>query len=597
MPGGNMSVGRTSITRRTIRRALVSTASIAAMLGASLVSTARPALATTPTLYAVGYVTGGAYGGTDSNLYTVDVSTGVASLVGPIEVEGTQLQGITGIDVGLDGALYAVDNAGQRLLTIDPTSGAATVVGSYGSMHWQISDISFDSYGYLYGMSPQKGSTYTPSLVRIDPDGAVRAINGLADNWGGGVAVDSSNAMYVKTYSDIYRTDPQTGEQSTGVALSSETNNPADFSPSDVLYTVLRPSAMGYEGTGSTLETIDPSTGDVTAIGNDPDVMITGIAFDTGTASPAGTAADIAFGLWAYYSPISYGDDETFGIDVVNRGPATATVTVNFLLSSSWEYVNDDAGGNYDPTTGEWTVGSLASGESAGLLVVATARSHGTLVNYATLSSDVYTPGPTVAALTVTVPAQVPGAPTIDSVTAGDHRARVSFTGPTDNGGAAVSSYRVFVCAPAPGCTPSTLSYTASGTTSPVTVPGLTNGISYNFVVAAVNSVGQGAISTAGSATPQAPTITVDSATSAKGKITVTFQQPTVAPLEQALSSALSYQVGSDRGKWVACTPTGSGWPRTCTVKLATKSATMRVSDDGGDTWGPASSSVTVTKP
>lgn len=90
----------------------------------------------------------------------------------------------------------------------------------------------------------------------------------------------------------------------------------------------------------------------------------------------------------------------------------------------------------------------------------------------------------------------VPGAPTIGSATAGNGQASVAFTAPTSNGGATITGYTVT-------STPGSL--TATGSSSPITVTGLTNGTAYTFKVKATNSVGTGAESAASnSATPAA---------------------------------------------------------------------------------------------
>lgn len=74
-----------------------------------------------------------------------------------------------------------------------------------------------------------------------------------------------------------------------------------------------------------------------------------------------------------------------------------------------------------------------------------------------------------------------PDEPTDVSASAGDTQATVSFTSPSDEGGAAVTGYRV---------TDSTGTYGASGSSSPITVTGLTNGTSYTFRVWAINPFG-----------------------------------------------------------------------------------------------------------
>ena len=65
--------------------------------------------------------------------------------------------------------------------------------------------------------------------------------------------------------------------------------------------------------------------------------------------------------------------------------------------------------------------------------------------------------------------------------TAGNEQVEVSFTSPSDVGGAAVTEYRV---------TDSTGAFGATGSASPITVTGLTNGTSYTFNVWAINPFG-----------------------------------------------------------------------------------------------------------
>ena len=97
------------------------------------------------------------------------------------------------------------------------------------------------------------------------------------------------------------------------------------------------------------------------------------------------------------------------------------------------------------------------------------------------------------------VPLTVPGAPTGLTAIAGNGQVTLSWTAPASDGGEQLSGYNVFE-----GTTPD-LSGSApvtnvTGTT--VTLPALTNGTTYYFQVAAVNTAGQGRLSDEVSAVP-----------------------------------------------------------------------------------------------
>jgi hypothetical protein len=86
------------------------------------------------------------------------------------------------------------------------------------------------------------------------------------------------------------------------------------------------------------------------------------------------------------------------------------------------------------------------------------------------------------------MPASIPGAPTTVAAVRGDETATVTFAAPVDNGGTPITGYTLTVVE---------TGQTFSGSGSPITVTGLTNGSSYTFKVSATNAVGTSDSSTA----------------------------------------------------------------------------------------------------
>jgi uncharacterized protein YhjY with autotransporter beta-barrel domain len=145
-------------------------------------------------------------------------------------------------------------------------------------------------------------------------------------------------------------------------------------------------------------------------------------------------------------------------------------------------------------------------------------------------------------AYTVHVTAIAPAAPTGASATAGDTQASVSFAAPTNTGGAPISSYTV---------TSSPGGFTATGSASPITVTGLTNGTAYTFTVTATNTAGTG------------PASTPSNAVTPKGAQTITFNNPgtqnfgTTPTLSATASSGLTPTFSSQTTG--VCTITSGG--------------------------------------
>ncbi len=106
-----------------------------------------------------------------------------------------------------------------------------------------------------------------------------------------------------------------------------------------------------------------------------------------------------------------------------------------------------------------------------------------------------------------------PGAPTVDSATAGNTQAVIRWTAPANPGTSPITGYTVRA-APATG-TPVVLTTPASATSA--TLSGLTNGTAYSVTVAATNAVGT-TVSAPVGVTPVAPVTEQVSVTSAVWK-------------------------------------------------------------------------------
>src|SRR5258706_673153 len=145
---------------------------------------AGPAFAASQTLYAASVRSGGGVAGSDvaiaGNLYTINLASGTATLVGAIRLPGGKPIGVTGLAASpKDGTLYGITseqspNNPHSLVTIDPATGAATLVGDLGVAG---SDIGYSEKGTLYIWLPattQLGTVNT-STAAVTPIGRVGA--------------------------------------------------------------------------------------------------------------------------------------------------------------------------------------------------------------------------------------------------------------------------------------------------------------------------------------------------------------------------------------------------------------------------------------
>lgn len=199
--------------------------------------------------------------------------------------------------------------------------------------------------------------------------------------------------------------------------------------------------------------------------------------------------------------------------DLSSTASATSALAVSFTSSTTGVCTITSGGTLTFVTAGSCTIDAVQAGNTAW--------------NAATTVTQ-----------TFTVNAIVPDAPTIGTATVGDTEATVTFTAPASTGGAAIIASGYTVTANPGGAT-------GTGSSSPITVTGLMNGVAYTFTVTATNSAGTGAASAASNsiipASPQtitfanpgtrnfgtSPTLTASS--SAGGGYVVTFTSSTTS--------------------------------------------------------------------
>ena len=330
------------------------------------------------------------------------------------------------------------------------------------------------------GAASAPSNSVTPSTVPDAPTGATAtAGNGSASvSWTAPFDEGSAITSYTVTATDS--TTPANGGQTASgsaspISVTGLTNGDS------YTFTV---TATNGDGAG------DPSDGSNSVTPSAVPDAPTGV-----TASAGDTSATVGF-----TAPSSEGSDIT---------GYTVTATDSTTPANGGQTVSGAA----SPIT----VTGLTNGDSYTFTVTAT-NGDGT--------------GSASAASAAVVPSTVPDAPTGVAATAGDSSASVSFAAPSDEG-SDITGYTVTAT---DSTTPADGGQTASGSSSPITVTGLTNGDSYTFTVVAINGDGTGPVSAASnsvapSAVPDAPTGVAATAGNSSASVTWTAPSDEGSPI------------------------------------------------------------------
>ena len=276
------------------------------------------------------------YAATSSNgvagdLYVIDPITAASTLVGPLLVGAAPI-GITGLAFDpVNGILYGVTsnkspNYVHSLVTINPQTAAATLIGDLGSA---VGDISFSGYGTLYGWFASTGGNNSLCSINLTT-GAATAIGPMGPAvTGAGIAFSPFGTLYVDNTGSILRTvDPATGTTTDGPAITGAPNggtlNALAFNAAGILY-----GSNPDRSIPSTtyLVTVNTNTGAAATIGQLPD----------NTDALAFTLVSDAFQV-RYVSNLDRGDGV---INITNSGSSGGNICVNvYAFDPSEELVS-----------------------------------------------------------------------------------------------------------------------------------------------------------------------------------------------------------------------------------------------------------------
>jgi hypothetical protein len=223
---------------------------------------------------------GVAYGEAYDTLYSVDLASHTATEIGAAgSYGGQQIANISGLSYSPDGVLYAVAGGMNALTRIDPASGHATVVGSFGLTGQgdpernDALDLSmtFDCDGTLWLVS-----AYANKLWTVNPSSGATTLVGSTGHTITGIVVHGNVMFGVGGRGDngFYRIDMLTGAATPAGSFGDDrwiNTVSLSYDETGTLWAAINyvPPAPGSTSVAdwSDLATIDEATGKITFIG------------------------------------------------------------------------------------------------------------------------------------------------------------------------------------------------------------------------------------------------------------------------------------------------------------------------------------------
>ncbi len=216
--------------------------------------------------------------------------------------------------------------------------------------------------------------------------------------------------------------------------------------------------------------------------------------------------------------------------------------------------------------------GITATGGPSATSIDVTGLTNGTSYTFTVAAQNAQGYGAESPASGSATPRTVPGAPTITAATPTGTSVAVTFSAPASDGGSAVTLYTV--TAHQPGSLAG--DRTQGGVSSPITVTGLVDGLTWDITVTATNAAGAGPDSAARTI-PGAPTITTVTPGDTQASVAFTIASPGVPAITSYTVTATpavgSPVTASGAASPVSVTGLTNGTPYTFTVHATNATA------------------------
>ena len=444
-------------------------------------------------------------GGTQTTVFTVSSPVGIAvdssgniyvtSGLNVIEYSTGGTQSTLWTATGANPIGVAVDSSGN-VYVADNSNGLFEIPAGGGTATSIGTGLASPHAVALDSSGNVYVADYSKGLLRIT-GGTTTTIDALSGLLADGIAVDSSGNVYVSTYNDH--------------AIRKYINSSGVLgSPSIV-------AAGLYQNPAINGIAINPTNNDLIATSGNSTVLLD-LTAGANQALPVIGNGQVTV---SWTAPASSG------------GPAISSYTAHAGISTC------------TTSTTSCTITGLTNGSSYNVYVTAT--------NGGGLTS------PATSYTASVIPAAAPSAPQSLVATGTDSSATLAWTAPSTSNGASSSSYQVQYSTDGSVWNTFTPATPLSGTTATTSVTGLSNGTSYYFRVAAINTAGTGAYEYATSNTSSPGTATLVGTVPSAPTLTGIFGQVSGSATSMTFdSSGNAYVVSSVAGTVTKITPSGT---------------------------------------